>query len=174
MKIQKKHTVIVAIVVVVLLFAGFGFVVAGGSDKSAWPGKFSDRDFGSRFHGKCFHKGSHGKFFSERFLGHLDSKMAGLDLSEDQEEKYREIRSKLETRLTERLEDGKQFMDELRTGISEENPDIRKLTDLIKERLRGWSGFMEENLDLFAEFYDMLDEDQKSHLLDRFREKMGS
>ena len=168
MKIQKKYLVVGAIVLSVLLFTGFGFVVAGG------PGKLSDKEFGPRFHGKCFHKGFHGKAFSERFLGHLDRKMERLDLSETQETIYQEIRAKFEVRLTDRIEDGKQFIDELRTEIRGEDPDIHKLTDLIRKRIKGMSSFLEENLDLFVEFYDMLDEDQKNHLLGRFREKIRS
>lgn len=167
MKTQKRYVIIGIIVLFITLIVGFGFVVANG------PGRFCDRGFDHGFHARGFHHGFDGEHFPEHVLSHMDDGAGLLDLSDAQKEKYGEIRAKIKDRLTEGMEDRKRLMDELRTEINRENPDINLLTDLIKKRIKGISRLMDENLDLFVELYDILDEDQKGRLIERFREKIG-
>jgi hypothetical protein len=56
--------------------------------------------------------------------------------------------------------------------MNKEDPDVKALSDSIKKRIKHFSGFMEENLDLFVEFYDILDQEQKEKIMATIREKM--
>jgi Spy/CpxP family protein refolding chaperone len=158
MKIQKKHMIIGAIVVSVMLLTGFGLVVADG------PGRFWGDESHHRFHGKGM---------ADHILSRMDSRIAFLELNENQKKKVEGIKAKIKTRLSEGMEVKNTLMTELRTELNETNPDVNNVSDLIKKRIRKMSSFMEENLDLFVEFYNVLDDGQKSQLIERFREKMG-
>jgi hypothetical protein len=56
--------------------------------------------------------------------------------------------------------------------MNKENPDVRVLSESLKTRMERFSGFMEGNLDLFVEFYDILDQDQKEKIRTTVRERM--
>jgi Spy/CpxP family protein refolding chaperone len=167
MKIQKKHMIIGAIVVSVMLLTGFGLVVADG------PGRFWGDESHRGFHRGGFHHKFHGKGMADHILSRIDSRMAFLELNETQKEKVEEIKAKIKTRLNEGLEDRNALITELRAEMNEENPDVNNVSEIIKTRIRKMSSFMEENIDLFVEFYNILDDDQKAQMIERFREKMG-
>jgi hypothetical protein len=46
------------------------------------------------------------------------------------------------------------------------------ITGLLKDQLRGMPDVMEKHLDYFEEFYNILDEDQKAQVIQKFRKKM--
>jgi len=60
-------------------------------------------------------------------------------------------------------------MGEIQTEMKREEPDIKVLSESIKKRIKLFSGFMEGNLDLFVEFYETLNQEQKGRII---REKM--
>jgi Spy/CpxP family protein refolding chaperone len=154
---RKKYFIVGCIVLLILLFTGFGLVAARGPCRG--------------FHGG-FHPGFHHKDVSEFILWRLDKEAEGLNLSEAQKEKYEEMKGKLETRFKEHREDRKRFMEELQTAMDKEDPDVKVLSESIKKRIKRFSGFMEGNLDLFVEFYDTLDQEQKDKIMTAIREKM--
>ena len=167
MKIQKKHMIIGAIVLSIMLLTGFGLVVADG------PGGFWGDESHPRFRGGAFHHRFHGKDMADHILSRMDSRIAFLELNETQKEKVEGIKAKIKTRLSEGMEDRNALMTELRAELNGKNPDVNNVSDMIKKRIQKMSSFMEENLDLFVEFYNMLDDNQKAQLIERFREKMG-
>ena len=167
MKIQKKHMIIGAIVVSVMLLTGFGLVVADG------PGRFWCDESPHRSHGGAFHHRFHGKDMADHILSRMDSRIAFLELNETQKEKVEGIKAKIKTRLSEGMKVKNALMTELRTELNGENPDVNAVSEMIKKRIQKMSSFMEENLDLFVEFYNMLDATQKAQLIERCREKMG-
>jgi protein CpxP len=154
---RKKYFVVGGVVLFIMFFAGFGLVTACGPCRG--------------FH-RGFHPGFHNKDFSEFILWRLDKRVEGLNLSEAQKEKYKEIKEKLETRFKEHRDDRKRFMEELQTAMNKEYPDIKVLSESIKKRIKRFSGFMEGNLDLFVEFYENLDKDQKDKMMATIRKKM--
>jgi hypothetical protein len=166
MKTKKGYFVIGGIVLLIMLLTGFGLVATSGS-----CGGF-DRGFHPGFHGRGFHPGFHNKDFSEFLLWRLDKGVKELDLSEEQKEKYNEIRLRIETHLTEGMEDRKRLMEEFHTEIGKEDPDVRLLAESLKKKIKEISGFMEENLDLFVEFYESLDDAQRDRVIDGIRERM--
>ena len=163
---KKKYFIIGGIILLIMLLTGFGLVAAWG------PCGGFDRGFHSRFHGKGFHTGFHNKDFSEFLLWRLDKRVKELNLSEEQKEKYSEIRSRIESHLTEGMEDRKRLMEEFHMEINSENPDMRLMAETVKKKIKEISGFMEENLDLFVEFYETLDDTQKDRLIDAIKDRI--
>jgi len=102
---KKKYFIIGGIVLSIMVLTGFGLVTAWG------PCGGFDRDFHPRFHGRGFHPGFHNKDLSEFLLWRLDKRVKELDLSEEQKEKYNEIRSRIEAQLTEGMGDRKRVME---------------------------------------------------------------
>jgi Spy/CpxP family protein refolding chaperone len=154
---RKKYFVIGSIVLLIVLFAGFGLVEAWGPCRG--------------FH-RGFHPGFHHKDISEFILWRLDKGVKGLNLSEPQKGKYEEMKGKLEERFKEHRDDRKRWREELETAMKKEDPDVKALSESIKKRIERFSGFMEGNLDLFVEFYENLDKEQKEKIMAKIRERM--
>ena len=154
---RKKYFIVGSIVLFIMLFTGFGLVAARGPCRG--------------FH-RGFHPGLHNKDFFEFILRRLDKRVEGLDLSEAQKGKYEEIKGKIETRLKEHMDDRKRLMEELQTAMNKEDPDVKVLSESVKKRIKRFSGFMEGNLDLFVEFYENLDKEQKDRIMATIRKKM--
>ena len=158
MRLKKKYFIIGAIILVIALVVGCGLFSSCGKQR------FCDRGFPPGFHGKDF---------SDHILGRLDKKVEKLDLSEPQQGKYQEIRNKIEADLVKMREDRKVFFKELQNEFNRENPDVSAVVSLLKERSQRIPGFMEGKLDQFLDFYNILNEDQKAQVINKFREKIG-
>jgi hypothetical protein len=154
---RKKYFIVGSIVLLILLFTGFGLVAARGPCRG--------------FH-RGFPPGFHHKDALEFILWRLDKGIEGLNLSDPQKGKYEEMKGKLETRFKEHRDDRKRFMEELQTAMNKEDPDVKVLSESIKKRIERFSSFIEGNLDLFVEFYDTLDQEQKDKIMAAIREKM--
>jgi hypothetical protein len=159
MKISKKTYMIGGSVLLILLFTGFGLVAA----LEPWGG-FHPR--------RGFHHGFDHKDIAEFLLWRMDKKMKALNLSEEQQEKYNQIRSNIEKQLTEGMDDRKMMMDTFQREMSRENPDVRLLAGMVKTKIDEVSGMMNENLDLVVGFYESLNEAQKNEVLNAIRERM--
>jgi len=157
METRKKYFIAGGIVLLIMLFTGFGLVAARGPCRG--------------FH-RGFHPGLHNKDFLELILRRLDKRVEGLNLSEAQKGKYEQMKGKMETRLKEHRDDRKRWMEELQTAMNKEDPDVKVLSESVKKRMERFSDFMEGNLDLFVEFYDTLDKEQKDKVIATIREKM--
>jgi len=149
MKLRKKTYVIGGIV----LFIGV-IVVLAGLLAGCGPHMFCDGDF------------------SKHILSRMDSRVEKLELSDSQQEKYEGIRLKVKVNLDKGKEERREFFSELQIEINKENPDINAVTDLVKREFRDGPINLIDNLDLFAEFYNILDEDQREILITKLRKKM--
>jgi len=154
---RKKYFIVGSIVLLIVLFTGFGLAVARGPCRG--------------FH-RGFHPGFHDKDVSKFILWRLDKGVEGLNLSEAQKGKYEEMKGKLEGRFKEHRDDRKRWMEELQTAMKKEDPDVKALSESVKKRIERFSGFMEGNLDLFVEFYETLDQEQKEKIIATIRKKM--
>ena len=154
---RRKYFVVRGVVLFIMFFTGFGLLAGCGPCRS--------------FH-RGFHPGFHNKDFSEHILRRLDKRVEALNLSEAQKEKYEEMKGKLVTRLKEQLDDRKRLMEEIQTEMKKEEPDVKALSESVKKRIERFSGFMEENLDLFVEFYETLDKEQKEKIMATVRKKI--
>jgi len=166
MKTRNKIFLGSGVVLLIVLLTGFGLVTAWG------PGRCFDRGFHPGFHGKGFHPGFHDKDISDFVLWRMDKKVKKLNLSDAQKEKYDEIRASIVSRLSEGMDDRKRMIEEFHTEMDKDNPDIAALAESVKKKIKDVSGFVEENLDLFVEFYNSLDDDQKQRVIDAIRDRM--
>jgi hypothetical protein len=165
---MKKGRVIAAGGIVVLLTAGFLLMGnLGGCRQNCFNGRGFCPAFGHRGSPlKCM-----GKDFKELVLSRIDGCVKELELSTEQQERYGDIRQKLDENLTQGLKRRKGFFLEVRKEICKENPDMEAMAGLIKGGLEEMPSHMEKNLDLFVSFYRILDEGQREVLLNKFREK---
>ena len=154
---RKRYFIVGSIVLLTVLFTGFGLVESRGPCRG--------------FH-RGFHPGFHHKDGSEFILWRLDKGVEGLNLSEAQKGEYEEMKGKLETRFKEHRNDRKRWMEELQMAMKKEDPDVKSLSESLKKRIERFSSFMEGNLDLFVEFYETLDKEQKEKIMAKIREKM--
>lgn len=167
MKSRKKYFVIGAAILLIALLAGVTFIAACG------PPGFCDMGPHRMFCGEGSHPRFFGKDFSEFILARIDSRVKDLDLTATQMEEYGEIRQGIKGKFVFAMEKRREFFRELRDEVNEDDPDINALTGRIKLHLGKMEDFMSDNLDLFLEFYNILDEDQKAMLLENARKKMS-
>ncbi len=153
----KKYFIVGGIVLAIVLVMGLELVAARGPCRG--------------FH-RGFHPGFHPKDVSEFILWRLDKGVEGLNLSEAQKGKYDKMKEKLERRFKEHRDGRKRWTKELQTAMSKEDPDGRVVAESIKKGIERFSGFMEGNVDLLAEFYGTLDQVQKEKIVAAIREKM--
>jgi Spy/CpxP family protein refolding chaperone len=150
---RKKYFIVGSIVLLIVLFAGFGLVAACGPCRG-------------------FHPGFHHKDVSEFILWGLDKGVAELNLSEAQRGRYEEMKGRLETRFKEHREDRRRWMEEIQTEMKKGEPDVKALSESIKKPMERFPDFMEGNLDLLIEFYETLDKEQKDKIISTIRKKM--
>ena len=162
MKTRKRFYIVGGSILVIMLLTGFGLVAAL---ENSWGGFHSKRGF---------HHGFDKKDIAEFILWRMDKKMKELNLSEEQQEKYNQIRSNIEKHFTEGMDDRKMMMDTFHGEMSKEDPDVRLMVDLVKKKIDELSGFMGENLDLVVGFYESLNDEQKNKVLTAIRERMES
>lgn len=165
-KTKKRRIVIAGTVLVFMIISAFGLV-------AAWSpcGSFGT-DVERGFHGRPFHHGFHHGDLMEFVLWRMDRGARNLDLSGAQQEKYDQIRAAIETHMTEGMGEKKRMMETFHREILQGDPDIRFITGSLKERLKEMTGSMEETLDLFAEFYESLDDGQRDKVLGPVRERI--
>ncbi|MBI4776280.1 MAG: Spy/CpxP family protein refolding chaperone [Deltaproteobacteria bacterium] len=110
--------------------------------------------------------------FQERILAHIDDRVEDLNLSESQQKAYEDLRRKLESNLAEAAAARKALFVEIERELNGQNPDITVITGLAKEQFERMPEFMGSNMDLVAEFYNMLDDGQKAQVIAKARKKM--
>jgi hypothetical protein len=152
MKNQKKFFIAGVIMMIAALFSGCGPHLC--SKERGWG-----------------HHGFKDKDFPERIMKRLDRKVDDLDLSESQSETYKEIRAKIKANLIKAGEERGELFDEIRAQLDREKPDMNAAVELVKEKLRGMPEHMGHTLDLFMEFYNVLDEDQKAKVVEMIRKR---
>jgi Spy/CpxP family protein refolding chaperone len=112
------------------------------------------------------------KDFSEHVLKRMDKQVAKLDLSEDQHEKYIEIRQRVAADLTEGMQERRQVFADIRREMNKGYPDMDAVIGLVRAQLKDIPDVMEKHLDYFVEFYNILDEDQKAEVIQKLQKKM--
>ena len=160
MKFKKKHFIITAAILFLGIVAACG--VHGFRDMGPHP-MFCDKGPHSKFFGKKF---------SEHVLSRMDSRVEDLNLSETQKKEYEEIRKKVKDKLTEAMEKRKENFRQLQNEINKDKPDINAMAEVAKKQFNKMPIFMADNLDLFIKFYNILDEDQKTKVIETMRKKM--
>jgi Spy/CpxP family protein refolding chaperone len=148
MKMNKKMTVSLA-AIAALVILGVGSAVAFGPHM-CMPGKI--------------HK---------YVLAHIDDRVEELNLTPDQQKQYLDLRAKLEANLQAAATKRQAVFMEIFQGVNQPNPDVRALTGMIKERMNNIPTMMGANLDLLADFYEILNDQQKAQLIKQAQKRMN-
>ena len=157
MKSKKMYIVLGSLALLALLIVGFGLASSEGPP-------FCSRSFHQRFHGRGFH---------QHVLKRLDSKMALLELSEDQQAAYGQIRARIETDMKAHQSEKQSFLNELKDQLNQENPDMEAIVSQLKEKLALMPDRISGHLNYIVELYNILDEQQKAKVLEHFKEKIN-
>jgi Spy/CpxP family protein refolding chaperone len=155
---------LVVLAVVVLFFAGS----LGGCR----PHRLGRGDLSPPFCRKGFHHRFSHKNMPEHVLSHMDRHVEELNLTEAQKAQYEEIRLRLRDHLLDGAEKRKQAVQDLKQAMKAENPDLPAMAASIKERMHHIPAHMGKNLDLFVEFYNILDQEQKAQVIKHFQKKL--
>jgi Spy/CpxP family protein refolding chaperone len=166
MKTRNKVFIGSGILFLVLVVSGYGLLSAYG------PWGSLCRDFPHRFHGRGFHSGAFHKDMAEFILWKMDKKAKELNLTASQKAKYEAIRENFKVHFTEFQTEHQKMKDQFHKEISKEEPDIKLLVGSAKTKINELSGFMNKNLDLLLDFYNSLDNQQKSMINKEIRERM--
>ncbi len=152
MKITSKSLMVVA------LLLSFTFLAGCGPHRY-----YKERGWG--------HPRFGGGNFSERMLKRMDNKVEELNLTEGQRATYEEIRAKIKANLMKAGEDREKLFAQVRDELDRENPDMNAVVGMVKGKLKDMPEHVGQALDLFLEFYNVLDEDQKGKVVEMIREK---
>ncbi len=159
MKLKKKYVIVGSVVAFFVFATGFCIVKASG-------------DYG--FCGRGFQPPFFRKAFPERILNRMDNKMEELNLSEEQKEKYIQLKASFKADFEEMRTGRYKLMNDMRAVIDQEQPDMERVAGLVKDRLRRMPDRIGTHLDQLVDFYSILDEEQKARVVERMRERMAS
>ncbi len=165
-KIRKRYMIagIIGLALAVVIGSGLLF--------SATAGRFGDWDCPTGHRFGPFHRGMAPDRMAEFVLARIDGRIAELKLTEPQKARYQELRARLKAQIEAQIAEQKALKEQLRTEINREAPDPLVVSDLVKRRIRSLSAGLEQGPDIFAEFYSILDANQKAQVLAHFRERM--
>ena len=169
MKIQRRFAVIGGTIVIIMVFLGLGIAeVFGAGGKSCCGPHFGL--LGGGFHRCQGFDGDMPGFVLKR----LDGKIEALNLTPAQKTKYDELRAHLKEHLLAVKGDRKKFKEIVRNELAKESPDVDALNAMMKKKIEGVSGALQNDLDLVASFYSTLDEGQKQQVMVGIRKRMAA
>ena len=110
--------------------------------------------------------------FKAGFMTHLDEKVQELNLNEEQEAVYQRLRDKLAANMQASRARHQALLNQIMSEMETETPDVEAIVGIVKTGLDEIPAKVGANLDLFVEFYNCLDADQKAQLTDKARRKL--
>jgi Spy/CpxP family protein refolding chaperone len=164
---KRKKIIIGALILTLAVVIGIGATTACGP-KGSWA-----RGFPPGFHGMGCHSGPHGEDIADFILWKMDRHVKELNLSDDQKKAYEKSKEEIRAGIAEAIERKKDFHRIVHEEMDKENPDINALAGLMKERAQNIPDMISKPIDLFVNFYNLLDESQKAKLIEMFRARMG-
>ena len=166
MKIRRRYLVMGIIGLALIAVVGSGLVM------SVSAGRFCDWGPPMGRHGGWMHGGGSPEQFASRVLAKMDARVADLRLTEQQNAQYQGLKARLKERMEAQFAEQKALREQIQAEVKRDKPNPQLVNDLVKRRIRGLSQGLEQGTDLFAEFYGLLDENQKTQVLARLRERM--
>jgi hypothetical protein len=140
--------------------------------------------------GKC---GRGHKNNKDAIVKRMDSMVKDLNLSQEQNGKFEELKKKMTENMDKgpkmnkehKMDSKDSIREEMITELKKDTPDVKLLADkakenldqrLIKEkeRMEIRTANTKECVDLFVNFYNMLDDNQKKILVQKVHKKIGA
>jgi len=163
----RKKIIIGALILTLAVVIAIGATTACGP-KGSWA-----RGFPPGFHGMGCHSGPHGEDIADFILWKMDRHVKELNLNDVQKKDYERSKEEIRANIAEAIERKKDFHRIVHEEMDKENPDINALAGLMKERAQNIPDMISKPIDLFVNFYNLLDESQKAKLIEMFRARMG-
>jgi hypothetical protein len=120
------------------------------------------------------HSNLHGGDIADFAMWKLDRHVKELNLNETQTQEYEKLKDVIKRSILEANQGRSEFHQRVRTEIDKENPDMSALISLIKERVMRIPEMVSKPADLFLNFFNTLDVDQKAQVIEMIRWRMGS
>ena len=121
----------------------------------------------------CGPQGHMGEKFIEHILSCMDGRVEKLNLNEEQEAKYLEIRSTIKDNMKEAAARRFELRENIVNEFQSENPHIEKIAGYVKELLAEVELSLTDNVDVLVGFYNILDNDQQAVILNGIQEKVN-
>ncbi len=157
MTIHKRFAAIGGTVAIIMVFAVLAIAEAGCT----------------RFGGGPFHRWCD-RGMPDRMLKRMDSKAKELNLTPVQQAKYDELRTHVKEQLLAVKEDRRQFREIAHTELAKDAPDIAALNAMMKKKIEAGSVALQNDVDLFAAFYSILDKGQQQKVVAGIRKRMAA
>ena len=165
---KKKKIIMGALILTLAIVVGIGATIAYGP-KGSWA-----RGFPPGFHGMGCHPGPHGEDIADFILWKMDRHVKELNLNNNQKKEYEKSKEEIRAGIAQAIERKKDFHRVVHQEMDKENPDINALAGLMKERAQNIPDMVSRPIDLFVNFYNLLDKDQQAKVIKMFRARMGS
>ena len=95
-------------------------------------------------------------------------------LSEAQQKKYNTFRAKLEKTMNDGIKAKMEFKQQTMLEFDKENPDLSSVSTKMQANIELMSASLSENLALFTDFYNALNEKQKGIINKKIKERIES
>ena len=165
---KRKKMIIGGLILTLAVVVSIGATTVCGS-RGSWA-----RGFGPGFHGMGCHPGPQGEDMADFILWKMDRHVKELNLNDTQKREYEKSKEQIRAGIAEAIERKKDFRRIVHEEMGKENPDINALAGLMKERAQNIPDMVSKPIDLFVNFYTLLDENQKAKVIEMFRARMGS
>jgi hypothetical protein len=165
---KRKKMIIGALILTLAVVVGIGATTVCGP-KGSWA-----RGFGPGFHGMGCRPGPHGEDIADFILWKMDRHVKELNLNDVQKKEYEKSKEQIRAGIADAIERKKDFHTIVHDEMDKENPDVSALAGLMKDRAQNIPDMVSKPIDLFVNFYNLLDENQKAKVIEMFRARMGS
>jgi Spy/CpxP family protein refolding chaperone len=99
-------------------------------------------------------------------LKKVDSEVKELNLTQEQQTKYQDIRHRLEVDVRKHMDSMKQLHGDIEKNLKSEHPDVNAMAVQLKKQFAEEGDPRQKLVDYFVEFYNILDQNQQKKLID--------
>jgi len=110
----------------------------------------------------------------EMAMERLDLLAENLNLSSDQQAQFEKLKATAKEKMGDKQKEREEFRNEIMAELQKDKPDINLIAEKAKKKIDDASANAKEGIDLALEFYNMLDENQQSALIDKIQKKVDA
>ncbi len=117
-------------------------------------------------------KRCHHRRHSGRILEHIDDEVDDLDLSEEQNQKYRFLKLRLEAEMAKQKADWTAFKVKMHQEAHQNKLEVKLMTSMLREKLNQMPPSISVYLDFIDEFFEILNNEQKAEVFEELKDKL--